>query len=162
MMARALRISADAVTKEFRDGRVASRFAEHWVAELYAVNKVANANEAGYDAVLEGPVGDWRVSVKSLTKSGVKFQHSRYIGSGRSCSAADLEESIRDVDFVIVVDIREFPVVRTIPVAQETLLRLVDEGLLRPTGLSPEQFYDRVLASTPERLPWTQIPPAHE
>jgi hypothetical protein len=157
-LSNALWISPEAVLEEFRDGRVSSRFAEHWVAALYKVTKSENTNQPGHDGVISHPLtGEWRVSVKSLTKSGVKFQHSRYVGSGRGCTVTDLRRSLEDADFVIAVDIRDFPVVRTVPVGQRALLDLVDAQCLTPTGLRPAEFYRQLAGGPPESLAWTDV-----
>ena len=108
-LAKSLGISEEAVVKEFTDGRVISRFAEHWAARLYNFDKAVNSNQKGYDGVFITPLVNLRIGVRSLTKSGIKFQDSKYIGSGRNCNTENLIESVNSFDVEIVVDIIEFP-----------------------------------------------------
>jgi len=80
----ALCITENQVRDEFSDGRVISRFSEYWASRLYNFQKCKSSNEAGYDGTITLKLTKIKVGVRSLTKSGIKFQQSKYIGSGRN------------------------------------------------------------------------------
>jgi hypothetical protein len=144
-VAEALWISEEDVVREFSDGRVTSRFGEIWAGKLYEFNKCENTNESGYDGLIEHPlVGRIRVGVRSLTKSGIKFQMSKFTGSGRTCTIEDLRTSIAAMDFEIVMDIVDSPIVHMVPVKAEDLMGLVTAGELTPSGLNRSSFYRKV------------------
>ena len=52
-----------------------------------------------------GALGSFEISVRSLTKSGTKFQKSANIGSGRTATQQDVIDAIASVERVVVVDI---------------------------------------------------------
>lgn len=141
-IAAALNISTEIVQKEFRDARVTSRFSEHWGAKLYDFAKHLNTNQAGSDgAVGVGELGTVDVSVKCLTRAGVKFQKSKFVGSGRKCTPANLMESLAETSKVLVVDIRDFPTVCFVPVDTKDLMAAASAGLLTPSGWNEVKFY---------------------
>ncbi|HZO97033.1 MAG TPA: hypothetical protein VFB42_06640 [Gaiellaceae bacterium] len=141
-VAHALWVDEDAALKELADGRVSSRWAEHWGARVGNILKSTNSNEPGYD--LSAVVSDMpiRVSNKCLTKSGVKFQDSRFVGSGRNCTLDDLKQSLDDNDLVQVVDITEVPKIRLVTVRARDLREEADSGNLTPSGWKREKFYE--------------------
>jgi len=141
-IAAALNISTEIVQKEFRDARVTSRFSEHWGAKLYDFAKHLNTNRAGTDGAVDvGELGAMEVSVKCLTRGGVKFQKSKYVGSGRKCTPADLLTSLAETSKVLVVDIRDFPTVCFVPVDTKDLMAAASAGLLTPSGWSDSKFF---------------------
>ncbi len=145
-IADALNLTESVVVNEFRDGRVASRFTEHWGAKIYGYLKHKNTNASDSDGQIKA--GDLpnalTISVKSLTKSGVKFQHSKFIGSGRGCTFDDLKDSIKSVDLYLIVDISEFPELIFLPIRSVVLLSWVKEDKLTPRGLSKRAFYENL------------------
>ncbi|MGH8541993.1 MAG: hypothetical protein ACRETW_16000 [Stenotrophobium sp.] len=141
-IASALKISENASETKFRDGRVASRFSEHWAARLYDYLKHGNTNQHGSDGEFDaGELGGVEVSVKSLTNSGVKFQKSKFVGSGRSCTHEDLIDSINDCERYVVVDITKFPEVRFVIVLSRILAKAAQAKHLTPGGWSESKFY---------------------
>lgn len=144
-IASALEVSVEAVVNGFRDGRVAAPWLEEWASNLYRFDKHANSNTAYTDGQVEtngiGPIG---VQVKSLTQGGVKFQQSKFVGSGRSCEQADLERSIRAVDKFCVVDITQFPFLEFYLIDSKILLTWTLTGKLTCSGLSPNKFRSMV------------------
>lgn len=139
----ALKISVDAVKSEFKDGRVASRFSEHWGAKLYSYSKHADTNAPGSDGAFDaGELGGIDISVKCLTGAGVKFQKSKYVGSGRSCTQDNLISSLGESSKVIVVDILDFPNIKFIPDDCKALLFCAKKKTLRPNGWKKKQLYE--------------------
>lgn len=144
-LADALWISEEDVVREFSDGRVTSRFGEIWAGKLYQFKKCENTNESGFDGLIEHPLIDRvRIGVRSLTKSGIRFQMSKFIGSGRTCTLDNLRESIAVMDFEIVMDIVDCPIIHVLPVKATDLMALVDSGNLTQKGLNRSSFYKKV------------------
>lgn len=120
----------------FRDGRVVSRFSEHWAEALYKFKKSKSSNQPGYDGTIKaGGFEKLRISIKSLTKSGIKFQQSVNQGAGRKCNNDLLLESLDQFDYVVVIDVIDFPIVKTIPIKVEYLKKLVKTDQLTCGGL---------------------------
>ena len=140
LLAEALLMPEQDCVDEFRDGRVASRFTEHWAARIFGFKR-HRRDHPGSDGYYVLPEGDEiRGAVRTLTESGIKFQDSKYIGSGRSCSQQDLTRSIRNTDMWIVFDIRNFPIVEPIKVRTSILEYWIEQGDLTTAGLSAVKF----------------------
>jgi len=153
LVSKALHIPEEAVIKEFRDGRVTSRFSEYWAAELYNFKKNNNTNKAAYDGTIEHPLlGSFCIGVRSLTKSGIKFQQSKYIGSGRKCTQKDLLLSLTNIDFELIIDIIDFPIIYFIPVDGNILINLIKEKKLTPSGYNRQNFYKFIFNCPIEKL----------
>ena len=73
-------------------------------------------------------------------RNTLKFQKSNFIGSGRGATIYDLVASIEDVERYVVVDLRQFLTLRFIPLDTKALLRLIREGRLTVSGISPTRF----------------------
>jgi hypothetical protein len=146
--------------REFRDGRVVSRFTEHWVTRLYGgLTRASRQDQPGFDCELPTPLfGRECIEVKCLTQSKVRFQRSHRVGKGRSCSREELLLDLQHSDGYIVVDVTEFPVVYTLPVRSQLLCRLVLSGQLTPSGLSSQQFYERVVGMPKTCVAWQNAP----
>lgn len=159
-IADALWIRRSQAEKEFKDGRVVSRFSEYWTEKLYGFKKSDNSNTAMYDGYILNPLlGKIYVSVRSLTKAGIKFQQSKFIGSGRKCSKQDLLESMSGIDFEIVVDITDFPCVMISVVAAEKLTNMIRNGGLTPSGLNRSNYYKKMFHTTVNSIKAESIDP---
>lgn len=144
----ALKIAPSDVVAKFRDGRVTSWFAEIWGERLFSYTKHINSNYPGSDGSIDlGAMGPFEISVRSLTNAGIKFQKSMNIGSGRSATQDDVDDSIAGVERVVVVDIRNFPSLTFIPIDSKWLLRQAHKGAITARGLSPTRFYELLAAS---------------
>jgi hypothetical protein len=140
-MADALCVTADDVMAKFQDPRVTSWFAEIWGERLFAYKKHLSSNHPGSDAQIDlGAIGRFDISVRCFNKNTIKFQKSKFIGSGRSATTNDLIESVESVERVVVVDLRRFPLLRFIPLDSKSLLKLIRLGKLSPSGISPGRF----------------------
>lgn len=147
-IAKALRLNEPEVVAAFRDGRGAWPFSEQWGARLYEFVKHGNSNQAGSDgAVALEQLRDVKVSVEALSRNGVKFQQSKFVGSGRSTTKQDLISSLEACDRVIVVDITAFPEVRFVPVDGTKLLTAAHTGQLTTGGWTKPRFYAWLNAS---------------
>jgi hypothetical protein len=141
-ISQALKIAPCDVIAKFRDGRVTSWFAEIWGERLFKYTKHPNGNYPGSDASIDlGAMGPFEISVRSLTRAGIRFQKSANIGSGRSATQNDVDDAIAGVDRVVVVDIRGFPNLTFIPLDSRWLLRQAHKGVLSAKGLLPSRFY---------------------
>ena len=148
------------VLKEFKDGRVVSRFSEYWTEKLYGFKKSNNSNTSGHDGTIENPLfGTLYVCVRSLTKTGIKFQQSKFIGSGRNCTSDNLIESIKGIDFEIVVDIVDFPCILLSAVSADNLLKMIEDGKITPGGLSRIGYYSKVFNTTFDKMSVKTINP---
>lgn len=52
----------------------------------------------------------------------------------------------------VIVDLREFPKIRSVPLDSEALLRLIRNGKLTPSGISPKRFDARLAESFAIRI----------
>jgi hypothetical protein len=95
----ALRLSPEDVVAKFQDPRVTSWFAEIWGERLFGYKKHFSSNHPGSDARIElGDMGRFDISVRCFMRNTIKFQKSKFIGSGRKATAEDLLESIESVE----------------------------------------------------------------
>lgn len=137
----ALRISPEDAVAKFQDARVTSWFAEIWGERLFNYTKHASANQAGSDAAIAlGDIGRFDIGVRCFFKNTLKFQKSKFIGSGRSATTDDLIASLEDVERYVIVDLRCFPTLDFYPLDTKALLRLVRNGQLTVNGISPARF----------------------
>lgn len=140
-LASALAIDEDNVIDSFRDGRVASRFTEHWAEEMFGVCKYSDTNHPHSDAFILLPDNStFEVAIRCLTFSGIKFQASRHQGAGRTCSTTHVKNSIRSVDRWIVFDMRSFPKVTASMLRVALLEEWIDQGHLTIAGLTAKKF----------------------
>lgn len=142
-IATALKITEEEAVVALQDGRGAWPFSEIWGGRLYEFIKHSNSNMPLSDgAVALGQLRDAAVSVKALTRGGVKFQQSKYVGFGRGTDKSGLIASIEASDRVVIVDITEFPVVRFLPVDSTRLVSAAHTGRLTVNGWSKQRLYE--------------------
>ncbi len=140
-MRTALRISKEGALAKFKDARITSWFAEIWGERLFSYKKHLNSNHPGSDAAIElGAIGRFEISVRCFNKGSIKFQKSKHIGFGRQASKDDLYESIESVERVVIVDLRQFPLLRFFPIDSKAVLKLVRTGKLTTSGITPRNF----------------------
>lgn len=152
-MANASCVSFNQLLTELKDGRVCSRYTEHWSAELFGFEKHTDTNHKDSDGVFPEREGEERgfVSVKCLTASGVKFQNSKDVGAGRKCDRLKLLEAINATQKIMVVDITMIPTVRLIPLESALAARWVKEGKLGVGGLK-RRALEELLGSAYEEV----------
>lgn len=143
-LASALHISKQAALEEFQDGRVAARFAEHWASHLFHFIKHPSNYPRSDGKIKTNGIGDIEISVKTLTHNGVKFQRSKHVGMGRTCTKDDLINSLSDVDRFCIVDITTFPNVKIILISSQIIMGWVVNNQLTPSGISKTKFYDLI------------------
>lgn len=137
----ALRISPEDAIAKFQDARVTSWFAEIWGERLFNYTKHLSSNQAGSDAAIPlGDIGRFDIGVRCFFRNTIKFQKSKFIGSGRSATKEDLIASLEDIERYVIVDLRKFPILDFFPLDTKSLLRLVREGKLTASGISPTRF----------------------
>jgi hypothetical protein len=140
-ISKALRITPDEAIAKFQDARVTSWFAEIWGERLFNYTKHLSANHPGSDAAIAlGDIGRFDIGVRCFFKNTIKFQKSKFIGSGRSATNEDLIASVEDVERYIIVDLRGFPTMDFYPLDTKALLRLIYEGKLTVSGITPSRF----------------------
>jgi len=143
-IAAALFVPESLVLTALGDGRVASRWSEYWGAQVGNLDKAQNTNQEGFDLSTEVSSAQIDVSSKCLSKSGVRFQESKFQGSGRKCSTETLLFSLEKVDLFHIIDISEMPVVRIVTVHSRYLRAEVNAGRLKYTGWKAKGFYEFV------------------
>lgn len=144
----ALHISMDDVVTKFQDARVTSWFAEIWGERLFNYTKHVSANHPGSDAAIAlGNIGRFDIAVRCFNRNTLKFQKSKFIGSGRSASVDDLIESVESVERYVIVDLRAFPILDFYPLDTKALLKLIRLGKLGVNGISPARFDDWIVRS---------------
>lgn len=136
-MANASCMSFTHLMKELKDGRVSSRYTEHWSAQVFGFEKHSNTNTKDSDGVFVGTADQMEafVSVKCLTNCGVKFQNSKDVGAGRSCDKEKLLAAINATQKIMIVDIMNIPEVRLIPLDSAMVARWVKSGQLGTSGV---------------------------
>jgi hypothetical protein len=138
--------------KAFKDARTASKFSEKCAEELtkqYHVSFGGNHckvlfddSDVHKDANLYVGGSAYPLSVRCLTKNGVKFQLNKFVGSGRSCSMDDLKHSIAAYPCVFVFDITNFNDWKVSILEQQLLLDFMANGHLTPGGIKVNKYYD--------------------
>lgn len=142
-LSEALKLPVEAVITAFQDGRGAWPFSELWGERLYEFVKHSNSNNPVSDGVVAlAQLRDVSISVKALTRSGIKFQQSKFVGSGRSSTKEGLLSSLEACDRVVVVDITGFPEVLFIPIEATRLLSAAHRDVLTVNGWSKDRLYD--------------------
>jgi hypothetical protein len=140
-IAAALKLTPDDVARKYRDPRIVSWFAEIWGERLFGYKKHVNSNHPGSDGAIHlGAMGRFDISVRCFNTNGIKFQKSKFIGSGRKATQEDLIESIESVERYVLVDLRQFPVLRFFPIDSKALLRLIRHGKLTTSGIGSNRF----------------------
>lgn len=140
-IANALRISSTDALEKFQDPRVASWFAEIWGETLFGFLRYPSSNNPGSDGKITlGPIGRFEISVRCFNRGNIKFQKSKFIGSGRTATPNDLIESVEAVERVVIVDLREFPILYFYPIDSKDILREIRQNRLTATGLTPKRF----------------------
>jgi hypothetical protein len=91
-------------------------------------------------AIAMGDIGRFDISVRCFNTNGIKFQKSKFIGSGRKATLDDLIESVESVERYVLVDLRQFPLLSFYPIDSKALLRLIRKGKLNVTGIGQARF----------------------
>lgn len=158
-IARALRISPEDAAEKFKDPRVASWFAEIWGETLFGYRRHPSSNNPGSDGRLSlGKIGRFEISVRCFNKGSIRFQKSKFIGSGRRSTTDDLIQSVEEVERIVLVDLREFPTLSFYPIDSKAILKLIRTGKLKSNGMTPKRFeawiaQDFVLEKSTVELP---------
>lgn len=136
-MANAACVPFSQLLRELQDGRVCSRYTEHWAAQLFGFDKHINSNQKDSDGVFAATDTEAEafVSVKCLTGNGVKFQNSKDVGAGRSCDKEKLLAAINATQKIMVVDIMKMPKARLILLDSSMVAKWVNDGKLGTSGL---------------------------
>lgn len=141
-----------------RDGRHASTLAEYMSENMEWQIQGCPAHFVAYGGCVKGTDGrlltednrSGQASVKTIAKTGIKFQMSKYVGSGRSCSRQDLLESIGFVNYYIVCDVTSSKGWTFYQVLADDLKKAVELYELDTDGWSQQQFlnwYNRLYPS---------------
>jgi hypothetical protein len=97
------------VHKLFQDGRVASKFLEHYIPIWFPELKFVDAR--GHDHV-DVATGLKKWDLKGFTsKSGARYMPSNMIGGGRVKNLTELHAHANTIDYIFS-DVTEFPKVR--------------------------------------------------
>jgi hypothetical protein len=140
-IASALKLRPGDVSSKFKDPRITSWFAEIWGERLFGYTKHISSNHPGSDGAISlGDIGRFDISVRCFNTNGIKFQKSKFIGSGRHATPEDLIDSLESVERYVLVDLREFPLLRFYPIDSKLLLRLVRQGKLTASGITSKRF----------------------
>lgn len=126
-IARAFKVSVEDVREYLTDGRRVSFMIERRLAQENPGWQLASSEGAGYD-LLDPSGGKWEV--RSITRSGVYFNPSNQVGSGRTFNEQGFQEKLEEVKGFILSDIVEFPMVNVYVVPVENVLRWHHQGLL--------------------------------
>jgi hypothetical protein len=155
-LAAAFRISEESVRELFHNGRFVSWLAEYWVRDAFKLSLYSNKNHAssdGYHALPDNSQVEH--SIRVITARGIKFQASKNMGAGRSCTLNDLKDNIRKTERWIVVDVVQFPRITFYRLKCSVLERWIDNGELTTSGLPYNRF---TLLCKRDRIPLVRLP----
>lgn len=105
-IAKALKISPEAVREYFTDGRRVSFILERRIANEVLNATLARSEGAGYDLV-DSSGAKWEV--RSISEGGVYFCPSYMVGSGRSFDEPGFLAKLKEIKGYILADITAFP-----------------------------------------------------
>lgn len=105
-----------------------TKLGEKWAANIFNLRE-AGADCKGYDLYR----GNKLVSVKALTQRGSNVSSSVYQGAGRAGTYEQIREDFVKNDELIIVDIRDFPIIKFIKLDVSLVLEWIDS--LEWTGL---------------------------
>jgi hypothetical protein len=94
--------------KLFQDGRVASKFLEHYVPIWFP--DLEFVDQKGYDHV-DKATREKKWDLKGFTKGGASFVPSSMLGAGRKINLQEAQAHARTIDYIFS-DVTEFPKVR--------------------------------------------------
>ncbi len=126
-LARALKISPEAVRLYFTDGRRISFILERRLAQEVLSGTLAPSEGAGYD-LLDPQGGKWEV--RTISMGGPYFCPSYMVGSGRRFAEAGFLTKLEAIKGYILADITSFPDVPFWIVTSDTVLDWWRRGLL--------------------------------
>jgi hypothetical protein len=135
-VATATLVSEQDVRGILSDGRGASPWVRKWCEKIGNLEATGAWDSTGADVT----GANVAIAVKTLTKQGVRFQDSIYIGGGRSCSPADLMESLNRHELFIVGDTTKAPTFVITPVHSKYLRKEASAGRLTPSGWTAADF----------------------
>lgn len=125
-----LGLSKRRLLEVMQDGRVAAHFAEAWLDEdIWDIPS----------EVLEA-VQDGRARVRVLTKQ-VRFQDSKQMGVGRSCTPEQLTEAVGRFECFVIFDMEIFPRVKVHLIPGSVVNDWAQKGLLKVAGIPRSTFY---------------------
>ncbi len=138
-VARALKISKDAVREYFTDGRRVSFILERRLANEVFKGTLAPSEGAGYD-LLDVNGDKWEV--RSITKGGIYFCPSYMVGSGRHFEEDGFIDKLDEVKGYVISDVEGFPNVPFWIIPSEQVRKWWDEKQL---GINSSLSRERVL-----------------
>jgi hypothetical protein len=118
-IAKALKISPEAVREYFTDGRRVSFILERRIATEVLSATLAKSGGAGYDLV-DSSGAKWEV--RSISGGGAYFCPSYMVGSGRSFDEPGFLAKLKEIKGYILADIAAFPDVPFWIVQSETVM----------------------------------------
>ena len=99
----------DTLYKVFQDGRIISKFLEHYVPIWFPEVKFVDAR--GHDHV-DVATGLHKWDLKGFTtKSGARYMPSNMIGGGRKKNLTELHAHANTIDYIFS-DVTQFPLIR--------------------------------------------------
>jgi hypothetical protein len=96
------------VYKLFQDGRVSSKFLEHYIPIWFP--EVKFVDKKGYDHIDENNI---KYDLKGFTKGGASYAPSKMKGAGRKINKVEMHAHAKTINYIFS-DITEFPKVRII------------------------------------------------
>lgn len=142
-LARAFRVRESDVIEYLTDGRRASFIIERRLTWEHEGWRLAPSEGAGYD-LLDPDGGLWEV--RSVTRSGVYFNPSNQVGSGRSFDEAGFMTKLQAVRGFILSDIVGFPSVDVFVVPVEHVVQWYRSGRLGRNARVSRDVFLRELA----------------
>lgn len=106
----------------FKDGRVASKFLEHYIPIWFP--EVKFVDEDGYDHIDKQGV---KYDLKGFTKGGAGYAPSNMIGAKRKINVAEMHAHAKTINYIFS-DITEFPKVRVVFKTGEDMVRDYPNG----------------------------------
>ena len=146
-IAKALKISPEAVHEYFTDGRRVSFILERRIATEVLNATLAHSEGAGYD-LIDSSGAKWEV--RSISAGGIYFCPSYMVGSGRSFDEPGFLAKLKEIKGYILSDITAFPDVPFWIVESETVMAWWREHSLGTTTKISRQNALKLLQAIPK------------
>lgn len=114
------KIKNEDIYEIFKDGRITGLLAEYFIeSEFSNINRVRNANSS-LDVINDKGL---KCEIKVFTKNGVSFLPSNQKGEGRKFDKEKYHLRVQNIDYFIIVDISQLPVMKIASIKSSAVLK---------------------------------------
>jgi|GEM_PF-2897160 len=114
------KIKNEDIYEIFKDGRITGLLAEYFIeSEFSNINRVRNENSS-LDVIDDRGM---KCEIKVFTKNGVSFLPSNQKGEGRKFDKEKYHLRVQNIDYFIIVDISQLPVMKIASIKSSAVLK---------------------------------------